>query len=242
MKLACCLCLLPALLSAPVSYAADTIAVAVVTGGHGFTEKPFLDMFRQDSAITFTHIALKDDSEIFETIDLFPYDVVVLYNLTQKISEKRRANFLALMDRGVGLVVLHHAIANYADWPEYREIIGARYFLKDITENGVTYPASQYEHGVDIAIHVEDVNHPVTRGVKDFQVNDETYKGYTLAPDNHVLLTTDNPKSERVIGWTRQYRQSRVCFFQMGHGDSIFGDASYRRLVAQAIAWTAGKP
>jgi len=223
------------------AWAETKLKVAVVTGGHGFSEKPFLALFEGHEGIEFTQIALKDDSELFEDISAWPYDVLVLYNMSQKISEKRQQNFLKLLERGVGVVALHHTIAAYSEWPEFRKIIGARYFLNDVSENGVTYPKSQYEHGVDYKIHIADTSHPITRGVNDFTVNDETYKGYLVDPDNHILLTTDNPKCQKEIGWTRTYSKARVCYIQMGHGDSIFSDANYHRLLSQAIRWTAQK-
>jgi len=220
---------------------AAPLKVAVLTGGHPFTEKPFLALFEGHEGIEFTQVPLKDDSEIFEDISAWPYDVIVFYNMSQKISEKRQQNFLKLLDRGVGIVALHHAIAAYSDWPEFRKIIGTRYFIKDISENGVTYPASQWEHGLDIPIHIADPDSPVTQGIKDFTVHDETYKGYLLEPDNHYILTTDHPKSQKEIGWTRIYRKSKVCYIQMGHGDSIFADPNYHCLLSQAIRWTAQK-
>jgi hypothetical protein len=215
------------------------LKVAVVTGGHDFAEKPFLEMFAGQEGIAFTQVALKDESEIFEDISTWPYDVVVLYNMTQRISEKRQENFLKLLDKGVGLVVLHHAIAAFSEWPEFAKIIGAKYYLKDTVEHGVTRPASQYEHDVDYPVHIEDPNHPVTHGLKDFTVHDETYKGFTAAPDNHILLTSDHPKCQKAVGWARTYRDARVCYVQMGHGPSSFGDANYRQLVVQAVRWAA---
>lgn len=221
--------------------AAKKIRVAVVTGGHGFEEAPFLAMFEGHEDIEYTHVRLQDQSEIFEDISEWPYDVMVLFNMTQKISDKRRANFLELLDKGIGVVALHHAIAAFWEWPEFRKIVGARYYLKETVENGVTHARSQYSHDEDIKIHVEDADHRVTAGLSDFEVNDETYKGYTLEPDNHILLTTDHPKSQKEIGWARTYRNARVCFFQMGHGPGIYSDDSYRRLVVQAIRWVAEK-
>ena len=104
--------------------AGKVLKIVVVTGGHGFSEKPFFEMFGSMKGIEYTHVALKDESEIFEDISAWPYDVIVLYNMTQKMSEKRRANFLKLMDKGVGLVVLHHAIAAYGAWPVFKKISG----------------------------------------------------------------------------------------------------------------------
>jgi len=229
------------LLCCSVVWAVEKTKVVVVSGGHDFDEKGFQRIFRDTSDLDVTFVTLKDDSEIFEHIDSWPYDVIVLYNMTQNISEHRRANFLKLLDQGVGLVVLHHAIAAYSQWPEFAKIIGVKYYLEDTDENGVKHPRSTYVHGVDYPLQIEDSNHPITRGMKDFTINDETYKGYTYAPDNHLIVSTNHETSQREIAWTRSYGKAKVCYIEPGHGPQVFADANYRRLVLQGTRWAARK-
>jgi type 1 glutamine amidotransferase len=219
----------------------EKLKVVVVTGGHDFEHKPFFEMFDSFENIQYVEAEQKDDSEIFEDIAGFDYDVIVFYNMTQKISPKRQANFIKLLNRGVGLVAVHHSIANFQDWPEYRNIIGAKYYLKETTENGVTYPRGEYIHDVDINVYVKDPEHPVTRGLSDFSVNDETYNNWIFDKGNHLLLTTDHPASNRQIAWARIYRNARVCFIQLGHGPRAYANPNYRALVRQAINFCAGE-
>ncbi len=223
------------------AFPAEKMKVVVVTGGHGFEEKPFGDMFGSFQNLDCTFVALKDESEIFEDIAKWPYQVIVLYNMSQGISEKRQENFVRLLDQGVGLVVLHHAIAAFADWPEYRKIIGAKYWLKDTVEDGVKHPQCQWKEGVDMKMHVEDASHPIMAGIKDFTIHDETYKGYNLEPDNHLILSCDEPGSQKEVAWTRAYRNAKVCFIQPGHGAATYVDENYRRVVLHAIEWVVAK-
>lgn len=229
------------LLCAGAAVAAEKLEVLVVVGGHGYEEKAFQEMFDSFGHLNCTRVELSDESEIFEDISTWSHPVIVLYNMTQKISEKRRQNFLSLLDKGVGLVVLHHAMANYPDWPEYRKIIGAKYWLEDTAEKGVTHVKSQWKEGVDMPLHVEDSTHPILAGVQDFVLHDETYKGYDLEPDNHLLLSCSAPTSQREVAWTRTYGKAKVCCIQPGHGAAAYGHAHYRRMVAQAIKWAAAK-
>lgn len=217
----------------------DAINVAVVTGGHGFDEPPFLAMFDSLAGIRYTHLPQKEGSEFLEDIADWPYDVVLLYNMSRGISEKRQANLLSLLDRGVGLVMVHHAIANYPDWPGYNELIGATYYLEEATVAGVHHPRSEYTHDTEVQVKVEDAQHPVTRGVSNFTAVDEVYRKWDYHPGNHLLLSTDHPESNREIAWVREDGNRRVCCIQPGHGPGIFSDANYRRLIEQAIRWTA---
>jgi len=225
--------------ASPADPSAKPIRAVVVTGGHAFDPKAFPKLFEGHPDIVCEFKPQKDDSEIFEDVADWPYDVVVLYNMTQKIQEKRRQNFLGLLDRGVGLIVLHHAVAAFQDWPEFEKIAGTRYYLKETVVDGVTHPRGAYREGVDFTIHVEDAEHPITKGLADFQVHDEGYRNQTSAPDNHLLLSTDSPTSEKPIAWVRTYKNARVFCTVIGHGPQVFTSEPFRRVMARAIRWTA---
>lgn len=213
------------------------IKAVVVVGGHDYEEKPFFSLFEGYEDIEYARFQLKDDSELFEDISDWNYDVIVLFNMTQKISPKRQENFIKLLNQGVGLVTLHHAIGSFQEWPQYREIIGAKYYLKATDNN----PASTYKHDVDMKVHIADTKHPITRGLSDFTVHDETYKYCGFQNDDRILLTTDHPDSDKTIGWTRRYGKANVCTIQLGHGPQGYADPTYRELIARSIRWSAGK-
>ena len=89
-------------------------------------------------------------------------------------------------------------------------------------------------------MRVRDGEHPVTRGVSDFQIHDEVYKGLWFAVDNHILLSTDHTDSDALIGWARRYGRARVCAIQLGHDAKAYASPEYRQLVVNAIRWAAG--
>ncbi len=78
--------------------------------------------------------------------------------------------------------------------------------------------------------------------MKDYNFADETYCRVSVDPGVHALLTTDEPTSERMIGWTKTYAKSKVCYFQSGHDRMAYANPNYRTLVIRAIRWTAGRP
>ncbi|MBW8039906.1 MAG: ThuA domain-containing protein [Planctomycetes bacterium] len=217
----------------------EKLNVLVVTGGHAFEHKPFISLFEGYEDIEYVEFPLKDHSEIFEDISGWDYDVIVFFNMTQKISPKRQENFTKLVKNGVGVVALHHCMGAYQEWPEYIKIIGGRYNLKASEQGGVKRQASTYLHGADFTVHIEDTKHPITRGLADFDVHDETYKKCIFEKDNHLLLTTNHPESDTEIGWVRSYGKGKVCFIMVGHGPSVYAHPSYRQLVARSIRWSA---
>ncbi|MCX5685475.1 MAG: ThuA domain-containing protein [Planctomycetota bacterium] len=231
-----------------IAWAADTPAapakkvnILLITGGHAFDQKQFFAMFDAFPGIAYKHVEEKVGGEAFENIDDFKYDVIVIYNFNRKISDKQAANFIKLLDKGVGLVVLHHAIAAYNDWPEYRKILGARYYLKDETDaDGTVHKRCLWKHDVDLKEHVSDPKSPVAAGVTDFEIHDESYKGYTVDPQVKVFLTTDEPTSNKEIGWTNTYRKANVCYLELGHDAKAYENKKLQTLYTQAIKWAAG--
>ena len=60
--------------------------------------------------------------------------MVALYDMVQPITESERKNFVELSENGRGLVVLHHALVSYREWPLFEEIIGGRFHSPAIPE------------------------------------------------------------------------------------------------------------
>jgi uncharacterized protein len=217
--------------------ASGPIKVVVITGGHDFEEQPFREMFAGFQGMAVTYAPQPDDSDTFEDIHGWDYDVIVLYNMSQKISPLRQKNFDRLIAKGVGVVAVHHALAAFQEWDGYSRIVGGKYFLSDQSFQGRPYKQSTYKHDERIQVRVADPLHPVTQGIRDFEILDEAYKGYAVAPGSHVLLTTDHPLSEKAIAWTRHEGPSRVVYVELGHDGRAYGNESYRRFLRQAIVW-----
>jgi uncharacterized protein len=219
----------------------DKIDVLVVTGGHGFDREPFFALFDGSDDIRYVEHRLKDDSEVFEDVSNWEYDVVMLYHMTQNISPKRQDNFVRLLkNHGIGVVVVHHAEAAFQSWLEYHQIIGTAYIYLDVEIDGKPWPHGKCEGNQDIAVTVRDCQHPITRGMQDFHIHDETYKGRWWAEGNHILLTTDHPQNDAPVAWTRQYGRSRVFNIQFGHDKKAYDCPQYRDLIVRGIRWTAG--
>ena len=225
-------------LAAPVN-AAGKLKILIITGGHGFDSNSFFQVFKDNSEITFTATAHdKASATAYERPDLLEYDSLVLYDMPRSITDAQKQKFLSIFEKGIGLVVLHHAIVSYQHWPEYEHIIGGRYPESDGKSGAVT-EAVGYQHDVDIPVVVVAKDHPITAGLKDFSIKDEIYWGFRVQTDVTPLITTTQPKSGKPLGWCRTQSKSRVVYLQLGHGPSAFDDANYRKLVAQSIRWVA---
>ena len=222
--------------------AAGKQRVLVVTGGHDF-DRAFWSVF-DDPSLEVVRFNEADRKAVFTSADTGNFAAIVLYDMYTPTTPEDRARILDLIDRGQGFVVLHHALATYSDWPEFSRLSGGRFFLQPEVWDGIARKQSTYLHDVHEEVTVADPEHPVTRGVGDFEIVDETYKGYWVDPRAHVLLTTDEPTSERPLAWAREQGRSRIVTIQLGHGGpaggrNAFSSPAYKRLVGNAIRWVS---
>jgi len=225
---------LPTPAQARAEAAAKTMRVLVVTGGHPYNTS-FYSVFEGYADISWDHAP---SNEIAFQQDIRPrYDVLVLYDLSPDLSVAGRKNLRDFVEAGKGIVVLHHAIADYPLWPWWwQEVVGGRYLVKP--DGNV--PASTYKEGVEILTRPTAETSPITAGVGPMHLRDEVYKGVQICKGVKVLMTTDNPDSDGPVVWTSPYRMSRVVYIQLGHGPEAHRYPAYRKLVRNAIVWAAG--
>ena len=215
------------------------LKVLVITGGHKYDKVEFNTMIDSLENLECTIIETgKDPGTLFEITDNFPYDAIMMYNFKQTLSVKHQENFKILLGKGVGLTIIHHALCGFPDWHEYEDIIGATYVAEEQTRDGVHIPSPIWKHDLDILIKVEDSKHPITKGITDFTVHDEAYKGWIYHDGNHLLLSSENKHSNHQIAWTRLYNDSRVFCIQLGHDKFSYENKNYHKLLKQGIEWT----
>lgn len=217
------------------------IRVLVTTGGHGFEKEPFYAMFDHMPKVAYTKAELPKAAHLLKPGLEKHYDVVVMYDMVRGIPPKQQKAFVELLKRGIGLVSLHHNMGAHRDWDEFRRIIGGKFVFGPCAIDGKKYPKSGWEHGQDIQVTVADRKHPITRGLEDFQIHDETYNHYYTAPDVRVLLTTDHPKNDPELAWVKRYGKSQVFYLMLGHDHHAYGNPNYRQIVARGIRWAAGR-
>ena len=160
-----------------------------------------------------------------------------------------------LMDKGVGLVCMHYAVEVPKGKPgdAFSEWIGGYY------ETGF----STNPHWVADVKSLPD--HPITRGVKPFAVRDEWYfnirfrpemkgvtpilvakpdddtrKGVSASPRGPYAHIVEVKGRDEVLAWAVERSDGGRGFgFTGGHAHKNWGDPNFRKLVLNAILWTA---
>lgn len=190
-----------------------------------------------------------DDEVMFEPANLKQFDAVVLNNTNNEIflpenfdqlsaeekegMQKRDAmlkeSFVEFLSSGGGLAVIHAGVASFRQWPEFGQIVGAR------------FDNHPWGAGSVVTLKVEEPDHPVAAAFKEpyFIVSDEIYQ--VKAPYSRdrvrVLLSVD-PDQTRItaeqrkaihredmdfaMSWVKRYGKGRVFYCALGHEHPLF--------------------
>ena len=214
------------------------LQVAVITGGHPYDVPNFHRLFRNMPGIDCYLQHMNDFATTPQTVRN-SYDAVVFYiffqdepcddNVSWDVGQHRAA-LQALGETRQGIVMLHHAILAYPQWDAYKQIVG----IPD-----VSFSYHQNQH---IRVHIEDTAHPITAGLRDWEMTDETYGMASPGADSHLLLSVDHPNSMKTVAWTRQHKASRVFGLSLGHDNEAWQNESFQQVLRNGIVWSANKP
>jgi type 1 glutamine amidotransferase len=217
---------------------AKPIRILIITGGHDYKIAEFNQMFSAlGDNIQYSTAVFPAAFEMFLPQNRSKYDVLVFYHMWQTITDEQAKVLADCIWRGKPLVVLHHSICAFDDWPEYINIIGGKYFHKPTIVKGKEYPACSFLQDLHFKVKIVNPDNPVTKGLADFEVYDEAYKGFYVEEGVTPLLTTDEPNSAPVIGWSKMYGKARIVTLQSGHDVATFENPNFRKLLRQAVEW-----
>ncbi len=148
--------------------------------------------------------------------------------------EKRLAAFRQLAKRGGGLVVIHWGMG-----AKDAEPIEAFVALFGGCHGG---PDRKYQV-VETTAFVADPKHPITVGIKDIKVREEFY--YKLKfpkgePAVKPVLQAEIDGAKETVAWSWERADGGRSFGFSGlHFHDNWKREEYRRLVSQAVLWTA---
>ena len=234
-------CLAAALTSIPASTAPpqSRLRVLLTYGGHDFQEKEFFAMWDALPGVTYTKAPLPRSADLFKPGLEKDYDVIVFYDMVKELSPAQQHGLIALLDRGIGVVSLHHNLGANLEWPEYHEVIGGSWLASKRSIDGRDHGPSIYEHGQEIPIQIADKEHPITKGLDDFVIHDETYGNTYVSPKVHVLLRANNPRNASPFAWVSHHGKSRIVYFQAGHDAEAWKHPCFQEILERSIRWAA---
>lgn len=101
-----------------------------------------------------------------------------------------------------------------------------------------------FMHGAQkpIAISFVDKEHPITKGLADWETgNEELYNNVKIFDTAHTLAKGKQGNDETVVAWTNDYKGTKVFSTTIGHNNATVEDARYLDLVTRGVLWACGK-
>jgi uncharacterized protein len=199
--------------------------------------KTILTRLGEDSGV-FEIIATEDTSE-FSTENLERYAAVMFYTSGElPMSGAQKMALLNFVRSGRGFIGVHSATDTFYTWPDYLDLIGG-YF------NGHPWHQS-------VTVEVVDPTDPLVTFLGNslqfedeiYQISDFDYRGsrVLLRLDQSSVDLTKPGVHQRFYGWPlawiRPFGQGRVFYTALGHEASVWQDARYQRLLANAVLWS----
>lgn len=210
----------------------QTENILIVSGGKAVDKDNFYKLF---SSFSYDTTSKPFAFKLFDLEKIRNYKAIIFYDTYQPIGDEQKKSFLNIFDEGIGVLFLHHSLVSHQEWDEYENIIGGKYFHQPWIDGNKKYGPSTYKHDQDFLIQIVDKNHPVTNGVDDFQIHDETYLNYRVQKHVVPLLRTDYRESGEFLGWTHTYKNSKVVYLMPGHDKNAFENPSFKKLVENSI-------
>lgn len=153
------------------------------------------------------------------------YDVVVDYRTQHGTREAELDGLLGFVRDGGGYVGIHGA-GDIDDRvkPEFLDFLGGQFI----------------QHPQQSDLHVDIVaDHPVVEDVENFDTYDEPYE-LEYSDEVEVLADTHHDSFGTMpVLWTKPYGEGRVVYCSLGHRTEVFRNGSFRRIVRNAVRWSA---
>lgn len=161
-----------------------------------------------------------------------------------QLSDKAKTAFTTFLKDGGGLIVVHFANgafhfslpkAEKSDWPEYRQIVRRVWNHK---------AKSGHDAFGKFTVRLGDRKHPLTEGLKPFEIVDELYFQQDGEAKIEPLLVAESKVTKKLepLAWTSEYGKGRVFQTLLGHSEKTYEAFETRELLRRAAAWAAGMP
>ena len=147
------------------------------------------------------------------------------------ITEEQGATVKDFVAAGGGFYALHNSSHVSVSSKNYREVLGGAY---------IGHPPLR-----PFRVHAVNAEHPITRGIPDFMVNDEQhYVTYDKDP-KYVLLEAENVDGleyenygkKSIAGWAYEHGKGRVVFTSVGHTIHAMWVPAHLELQKRSVRW-----
>jgi len=228
----------------PDALAAHKARILLLTGidypGHLWKQTtPVLkEALEKDSRV---EVFVAEDPAFLDSSAIDHYDLILLHFQNWQAKgpgEKAQDNLRRFVQNGKGVALVHFACGAWHDeWPEFANLAGRVWF-------GPNPGPDQRQHDPYGPFRVEIVKpeHPIVRGMEDFDTQDELY---TCLIGEHPIQVVAQAKSKidgkyYPMAFVSNYGKGRTFHCTLGHDVKALGVPQVQELYRRGCAWAAG--
>lgn len=144
-----------------------------------------------------------------------------------------RDSLMEFVESGGALLGLHTASICFDDWPGWGELLGGQW----------RWGESHHPPLGQVSVRPTSIQHAVSKGLTEFELNDEIYHALALEPDVVALLEGESPAGNgpQPVVWAREFGAGRVVYDALGHDAASISQPQHRQLLQQAAGWLLGE-
>ena len=208
----------------------------------GYESGAYDTYIRTDSNVISKHPLMTDGKPASGGPSLSNVDAIFFLGHREvQLDAQQRADLIAFVkDEGKGFVAAHTALTAFESWPEFLDLLGARY-------DGHPWNTASG------SVINEDPAFPATRHLPHvFSLADEFYQPKAYSRDNiRVLLRLDAakmPPNQNInrtdgdfpLAWARMFGKGRVFYSSLGHAASTWDNPDVYHMYFEALRWALG--
>ena len=208
----------------------------------GYESGAYDTYIRTDSNIISKHPLTTDGKPASGGPSLSTVDAIFFLGHREvQLDAQQKADLIAFVkDDGKGFVAGHTATTAFQSWPEFGDLLGAR------------YDGHPWNTAYGTVVN-DDPAFPATKHLSPtFNISEEFYQASEFSRDKiRVLLRLDvskmppNPELHRTDGdfplaWAKTYGKGRVFYSAFGHAASAWDNPDVYRMYFEALKWSLG--
>jgi hypothetical protein len=158
--------------------------------------------------------------------------VLTMFNKSlPTISDQAKENLLKFVKDGKGFYVQHLGSASFSEWDEFGKLCGRKWVM-GTSGHG---PRSVFP------VKIVDKEHPVTKGLQDFEIDDELYARLQGDAPIHVLVEADSDwsKATEPLVFCLEYGNGRSIHNAFGHDGKVIKNPTMKQLICRSVEWVA---
>jgi uncharacterized protein len=192
---------------------------------HDFVNLPKMLADKLTATGDFEFTITEDRDELMPS-RISKYDVALFYTQGSEMTPEQEKGLTEFVKSGKGYAGIHCASDTFKNSDAYWKMVGGRF---------KSHSSGTFE------VHFTVRRNPITKGLADFKITDETYV-HDYHKDAKLNILARRVQDSEPSVWTQKYGSGRVFFTGLGHGKEAWENPTFETLVTRGLYWVAKRP